>query len=242
MQVEANTFSIVARCWRSDALGIAVASAVPAVGSICPFIRPGVGAVSTQSWVNPYLAVEIFGALEAGGSVEAALEAALAGDADRDQRQLGVVAAGGEAAAWTGSECTAWAGEILGTDVAIQGNMLAGPDTVEAMEAAFASMIDAALPERLLRSLEAGDRAGGDKRGKQSAALKVFEIDDYPTVDLRVDESSEPVVELRRVFAIAQAQLAPFVAGMPSRAARPPLSQAVKDMLLLPPRLRPGAG
>jgi uncharacterized Ntn-hydrolase superfamily protein len=242
MAIEANTFSIVARCPRSGALGVAVASAVPAVGSICPYIRPGIGVVSTQSWVNPYLAIDILAALESGVSAKAALASALAGDTDRDQRQLGVVDAAGEPASWTGAECTSWAGEVLGSGVAVQGNMLVGPDTLTAMEVAFLSKADAALSERLMSALEAGDIAGGDKRGKQSAALKVFEVDDYPMVDLRVDESDEPIVELRRVFAIARAQLSPFIAGMPSRDDRPPLSQAVKEMLLLPPRLRPGSG
>jgi uncharacterized Ntn-hydrolase superfamily protein len=162
-----------------------VASAVPAVGSICPYIRPGIGVVSTQSWVNPYLAIDILAALESGVSAKAALASALAGDTDRDQRQLGVVDAAGEPASWTGAECTSWAGEVLGSGFAVQGNMLVGPDTLTAMEVAFLSKADAALSKRLMSALEAGDIAGGDKRGKQSAALKVFEVDDYPMVDLR---------------------------------------------------------
>ena len=242
MAIEANTFSIVARCPRSGALGVAVASAVPAVGSICPYIRPAIGAVSTQSWVNPYLAIDILAALEAGATAKTALASALAGDTDRDQRQIGVVDAAGEASSWTGAECTSWAGDTLGPGYAVQGNMLVGPDTLAAMEEAFLSTADAELSQRLMSALEAGDIAGGDRRGKQSAALKVFEVDDYPMIDLRVDDSDGPIVELRRIFAIARAQLSPFISGMPSRDDRPPLSQAVKEMLLLPPRLRLGGG
>ena len=240
MVIEANTFSIVAFCGRTGALGVAVSSAVPAVGAICPYIRPGVGAVSTQSWVNPYLAIDILALIEAGATAKSALSSALQSDADRDQRQLGVVDSSGQAASWTGQGCTQWAGEILVPGAAIQGNMLVSAETLEAMKQVFLSTANADLQERLMKSLEAGDAAGGDKRGKQSAALKVFEVDDYPTIDVRADESDEPVAELRRVLTIAQAQLSPFVAGMPSRTKRPPLSQAVKDMLLLPPRLRPG--
>lgn len=238
--IKANTFSIVARCSRTGQLGVAVSSAVPAVGGICPYIRRGVGAVSTQSWVNPYLAMDILAAMEAGATAEAALHSVVQADVGRDQRQLGVVDASGQSASWTGKECTSWAGQILVPGAAIQGNMLVGAETLEAMRDAFLSTQSADLPERLMTSLEAGDAAGGDKRGKQSAAVKVFEVDDYPTVDVRVDDDDEPTAELRRVLTVAKAQLFPFVAGMPSRAERPPLSQAVKNMLLLPPRLRPG--
>src|SRR5687767_4603785 len=122
MSIEANTFSIVARCDRTGEFGVAVASAVPAVGSICPFVRANVGAVSTQSWVNPYLAVRILDAMQAGSDAQSALDEALAGDDEANLRQVGVVDAPGGSACWTGSDCTLWHGEVKGRNFAAQGN------------------------------------------------------------------------------------------------------------------------
>jgi len=239
MGLQANTFSIVAHCPRTRQLGIAISTAIPGVGGICPFICPNIGAVSTQSWVNPYLAFEILDMLKSGATAKSALEQAILADDDREQRQLGVVDASGRSIAWTGNECTPWSGQIVRTGLAIQGNMLIGENTLVAMEAAFSKSTDE-LSEQLMCSLEAGQAAGGDMRGKQSAALKVFASEDYPLLDLRVDEHTEPVKELRRVLTVARTQLAPFIAGMPGRLEKRYLDQTVKDMLLLPPDKRIG--
>lgn len=240
---EANTYSIVGRCARTGETGCAVASAVPAVGAICIYLRAGVGAVSTQSWVNPYLAVAVLDRLQAGEATGAALAAVMAGDESAAMRQVGVIGAVGPGAAWTGDGCTGWCGDHAGPDHAVQGNMLTGPEVIAAMSAAFAA--DPALPldERLLRALEAGQGAGGDKRGRQSAAVAVIGAELYPRVDLRVDEHPDPVAELRRVATVAAAQLAPFVAGMPRRGgpAAPAPPEVVETLLRSPPD-RPGGG
>jgi len=240
---EANTFSIVARCARTGELGVAVATAVPAVGSVCPYVRSGVAATSTQSWVNPYLALAALALVEGGFRAGNALLRALADDEARDLRQIGLVDAGGESAAHTGAQCTPWCGHILKPGLAIQGNMLTGPEVLEAMAASFAASGAADLAERLMRALEAGDAAGGDKRGKQSAALRVHAAEAYPLIDIRVDENAAPVAELRRVFQIARAQLVPFVLGMPRRGVPAgPMPAAVIEMLLRSPPDRDGGG
>jgi len=233
--LELNTFSIVARCERSGELGVAVASAVPAVGSICPYLLPGVGAVSTQSWVNPYLAIDLLAAMQAGAPARAALDAVLASDAEAALRQLGVIGLQGAGAAFTGNGCTPWRGHLSGADFAVQGNMLLGEATLLAMRQAWLADPAAALAERLLTALEAGDRAGGDLRGKQSAAVKTVGAEAYASVDLRVDEHPEPVDELRRIWRVAQRQLLPFVQGMPRRAgAARSLPASVTALLLRP--------
>jgi uncharacterized Ntn-hydrolase superfamily protein len=240
---EANTFSIIARCPRTGQLGVAVATAVPAVGSMCPYIQSGVGAVSTQSWVNPYLALTALAELEKGAGADAALQSALADDEARSFRQFGLVDAKGESAVHTGAECTPWAGQVLAPGVAIIGNMLTGPEVLDAMAEAFSTSSDADLAERLMLALEAGDAAGGDMRGKQSAALRVHADEVYALLDIRVDEHPEPVTELRRVLRIARAQLVPFVLGMPKRG-RPaePAPREVTEMLLRSPPDRPEGG
>lgn len=241
--LELNTFSIAARCARTGMLGVAVSTAVPGVGGICPFIRPGIGAVSTQSWVNPYLGIDGVAAMAEGLGAKAALKKLTAADPGRKVRQLGMVDAKGGSAAWTGSDCVPWCGHITGRDFAVQGNMLAGEPTVTAMAEAFAHGAPLTLHERLLVVLEAGQAAGGDKRGRQSAALKVYYREEYPYLDLRVDEHRHPVAELRRVYEVARHQLLPFVDGMPTR--KNPLGQLpehVGQMLLAPPPFRPGGG
>lgn len=237
--LELNTFSIVARCERTGALGVAVASAVPAVGAMCPYLVPGIGAVSTQSWVNPYLAIDALKAMQAGACAADALASVLANDNDVALRQIGLIGASGAGIAWTGLQCTPWNGHLVGADFAIQGNMLADGTVLEAMQHAWCATPLAGLAERLLLVLEAGERAGGDRRGKQSAAIKIVEKEAYATVDLRVDEHAQPVNELRRIFLVAQKQLFPFVQGM-YRCHGPQvgLSDDITNLLLRPPALR----
>ena len=239
--IQLNTFSVAARCPRTGMLGVAVSTAVPAVGAICPFIKPGVGAITTQSWVNPYLGIDGLKLLESGLSAQEALDRLIAEDPGREVRQLGIVDAKGRSAAFTGKECVHWAGHEIGNGFSVQGNMLVSAATVEKMAVATRDSLTLGLPERLMLILEAGQAAGGDKRGKQSAALKVFHLEEYPWLDLRVDEHRNPVAELRRVFEIAAKQLLPFVGGMPSRSN--PLGgipAEVTEMLMTPPPYRPG--
>lgn len=235
------TFSIVARCARTGELGVAVSTAVPAVGAMCPYLRAGIGAVSTQSWVNPYLAMHALERLEQGDSAEAALAAVLRTDTAADLRQIGIVDQQGRSAVWTGADCTDWAGHLHGADYSVQGNMLTGGETVEAMAQAFEALADASLDERLMAALEAGQAAGGDRRGRQSASLRIVRKEAYAALDLRVDEHAEPVAELRRVLEVARHQLVPFIDGMPTRddpGRAPPLE--VTQMLLASPAQRPG--
>jgi uncharacterized Ntn-hydrolase superfamily protein len=215
--VNLTTFSIVARCARTGQLGVAVSTKVPAVGSLCPFVRARVGSLATQAWVNPYLGPRILDALAAGASAESALREVLAGEIDRELRQVGVVDARGESAAFTGAETDPWTGHRTGPGYSVQGNMLVGEETLTAMAHAFGDSAEQSLPERLVRALEAGQAAGGDRRGRQSAALVVFGDEDYPLAELRVDEHRDPVAELRRVLEVAKRELFPLVAALPTK-------------------------
>jgi uncharacterized Ntn-hydrolase superfamily protein len=241
--LEVNTFSISARCERTGMLGVAVSTAVPGVGGICPFVEPGIGAISTQSWVNPYLGIDGLKLLRDGLPAEESLRALIDKDPGRDVRQIGIVDAKGGSAAWSGKGCTGWFGHRTAANYSVQGNMLVGEATIQAMAEAFVSSAALSLPERLVITLEAGQRAGGDKRGRQSAALLVYKTESYPYLSLRVDDHPYPVAELRRVFEVARHQLLPFVDGMPSR--KDPLGALpaeVTAMLMTPPPFRPGGG
>jgi uncharacterized Ntn-hydrolase superfamily protein len=237
MALNFNTFSIVARCQKTGALGVAVASAVPAVGSICIYSRSNVGAVSTQSWVNPYLAMDALDFLGAGDSAQVALSKALALDSEPGLRQIGLIDAAGRSAAHTGERCTGWCGHLSGPNFSVQGNMLVGKDVLNAMSAAFQTELDFA--DALLAALKMADTAGGDKRGKQSAAIRVHGTEQYPVLDLRVDDHPQPVDELGRILEVAKVQYLPFVESMPARfgAARM-LSPEVQDLLLRSPKDR----
>src|SRR6185295_1399886 len=127
------TFSIVAHCPRTGMLGVAVATAVPSVGSMCPYVVSSVGAASTQSWVNPYLAIDALHRIRAGMSGPDALDAVIAEDEGRDVRQIGIVDARGRSAAWSGKSCTSWFGQIVEPHFAVQGNMLVSAPTIETM-------------------------------------------------------------------------------------------------------------
>lgn len=218
MALRLSTFSIAARAPDTGFFGTAVSTKVPAVGSLCPFIRHNVGAVCTQAWVNPALGPKILDQIQAGYSANDALERVMAAEVDREIRQVGVVDSRGGSAAFTGAATDAWTGHRTGTDFSVQGNMLVSGDTIDAMVAAFESSAGVDLAERLMRVLEAGQAAGGDRRGRQSAALLVRGPEVYPLVDLRVDEHPDPVAELRRIFEVAKRELFPFIAALPSRA------------------------
>ena len=212
-----TTFSIVARCDRTGMLGGAASTAIPGVGSLCLHVRAGAGAVATQSRVNPYLGIDALSLLGRGLSARDAVERVIAGDERRAVRQLGAVDARGGSSAYSGEECPAWFGHLVGDAYSIQGNTLVGGETLRAMAAAFDESAALDLPERLMRALEAGQAAGGDRRGRQSAALYVVSGEEYPYVDLRVDVSADPVAELRRVFEIAKRQLLPLIETLPTR-------------------------
>ena len=198
-----NTFSIVARCPRTASFGVAVSTARPAVGAAVPWVSAR-GAVATQAKTNTELGRRALALLDRGVSVRVALGALLNGDPERDRRQVHGVDGDG-AFAHTGQECVPWCGDRTAADFSIAGNMLAGPQVLDAMAAAFAEAGALELPERLVRALEAAQAAGGDKRGKQSAALLVWSPDPRPYHNLRVDDHAEPVAELRRLHDLAVA-------------------------------------
>jgi len=204
------TWSILARDPATGELGVAVATRFFAVGAICPRAEGGVGAIATQALVNPLLAIDGMARLRGGEAPAEALAALLAADAGRDHRQLHVLAADGRIAQHTGAACIDWCGHVAGPDVSVAGNMLAGPQVVLATQDAWLARAGLPMAERLIAALEAGEAAGGDKRGRQSAALQVASRDPYPDLDLRVDDHADPLAELRRLHAVAQEHYVPF--------------------------------
>jgi uncharacterized Ntn-hydrolase superfamily protein len=199
--MQPSTFSIVAFDPSDTAWGIAVASKFPAVGAVVPWAEVHAGAIATQSYANTTFGPEGLRLLREGESAEQTLARLLSTDAEREKRQVGIVDAHGHAVTYTGRECFAWAGGTSGEGFAVQGNILAGPQVVEGMTATFrASAGD--LPDRLLAALLAGDRAGGDRRGRQSAALYVVKPQagyggfNDRWIDYRVDDHPDPVPRL----------------------------------------------
>jgi uncharacterized Ntn-hydrolase superfamily protein len=198
------TFSIAAFDPETDSLGVAVQSKFLAVGSVVPWARAGVGAVATQAMANYNYGPRGLDLMSEGNSAEQTVQALTSADEDREHRQVGVVDARGRASTFTGSECFDWAGGVTGEHYAAQGNILVGKETVEAMASAYEET-GGDLATRLLEALDAGQGAGGDSRGKQSAALLVvregggYGGDNDRVVDLRVDDHPEPIGELIRI-------------------------------------------
>ena len=203
------TFSIVARSADGESWGVAVASKFLAGGSAVPAAVAGVGAIATQADANVAYKGQALAHLDDGATASVALQRLLEDDEGRDHRQVGIVDVDGGAASHTGHACLDWAGSLTGDGYAIQGNILTGEDVVEAMETAWkTSDPDAPLARRLLDALIAGDLAGGDSRGRQSAALLVVKdgVDDI-AVDLRVDDHAEPIPELARLLTLSELYL-----------------------------------
>lgn len=202
-----NTYTLLARDSSTGQLGIAVASRYLAVGSVVPFIRPGVGAVATQHHHDPRIAYAVLDDLEAGVDPRDAVERALKFFGDAHNRQVAVMLAEpNESQApvhvHTGMDCQGWCGERVSPDLIVLGNTLVGPDVLAEAERAFLSSGSPHLSERLLEGLIAGERSGGDKRGKQAAALKVMGKQMYAAtdIDLRVDDHPEAQNELHRLW------------------------------------------
>jgi uncharacterized Ntn-hydrolase superfamily protein len=203
-----GTFSIVAADVAAGEVGVAVQSKYFSVGSVVPWARAGVGAVATQAAGIAGYGPQILGLLEQGRSPQEALDEALADDPGRQTRQLGVVTSAGDAAAWTGEECNEWAGQLVGDGFAAQGNILAGEEVVREMARAY-EQTDGSLVERLVAALEAGQGAGGDRRGQQSAAIVVERVGGAERreridriCDLRVEDHERPIEELRRLVGL----------------------------------------
>ena len=211
------TWSILARDPRSGELGAAVATRFFAAGALCPRVEGGVGALATQALVNPLYAPDGLARLRSGEAPEAVAAALLGGDAGREHRQLHLLAADGGMAQHTGTACIPWCGHVAAPDVSVAGNMLAGPGVVQATLAAFQAHAGVPLALRLIAALEAGEAAGGDRRGGQSAALQVASRDPYPDLDLRVDDHPDPIAELRRLHAVAERRFLPLRRFLPGR-------------------------
>jgi uncharacterized Ntn-hydrolase superfamily protein len=208
------TWSILARDPATGALGAAVATRFFAVGALCIHVEGRVAALATQALVNPMYAVNGMPMLRATQTPEAVVAALIAADAGRQTRQLHILDAAGRIAQHTGTDCIAWCGHVRGTDVSVAGNMLAGAAVLDRTLEAFAASTGG-LGERLLAALEAGEAAGGDKRGKQSAALKIATHDPYPDLDIRADDHPDPIAELRRLHRVSQERFAVFRRLMP---------------------------
>ncbi|HTS20822.1 MAG TPA: DUF1028 domain-containing protein [Casimicrobiaceae bacterium] len=211
------TWSIVARD-TSGALGVIVASRFFAVGALCPHAHSGVGALSTQALVNPLYGARGLALLAKGDAPADVIRSLTFADAGREHRQLHLVDAEGNVAAHTGVECIEWCGHIAGDGFSVAGNMLAGPQVIEDTAQAFDAGRELPFPERLIAAMEAGQAAGGDKRGRQALALLVCTTEAYPALDLRVDDHEDPLAELNRLYVKSLERFQPFVACLPSRA------------------------
>jgi uncharacterized Ntn-hydrolase superfamily protein len=214
------TWSIIARDPATGWFGIGIATRFFAVGALCPLAEAGVGAVCSQALPNPALRQRALALLREGIAAPAAAPMLLAMDEGRDHRQLHLVDRHGRTGAFTGADCIDWCGQRAEAGVSVAGNMLAGPAVVERTLASYLASAELPLVERLLAALEAGEAAGGDKRGRQSAALLVQGHEPYPRLDLRVDDHPAPLDELRRLYAVAQQRFIPFSHALPT-AARP---------------------
>jgi uncharacterized Ntn-hydrolase superfamily protein len=210
------TWSIIARD-SSGAFGIAIASRFFAVGALCPHACSGVGALSTQALVNPLYAAPALAALAKGMAPALVISQLTAADEGRAHRQLHLIAASGAAAAYTGAACIDWCGHATGSGFSVAGNMLAGPQVLAATASAYEANRGLPFAERLIAALAAGEAAGGDKRGKQAAALLIYTTEEYCALDLRVDDHPEPLAELQRLYRKSLERYQPFSTCLPSQ-------------------------
>lgn len=214
------TWSILARD-ADGTFGLAIASRFFAVGALCLHARRGVGALSTQALMNPLYGPAGIDALAAGSTPAEVAAMLSASDDGREHRQLHLIGASGAPFAFTGAACIDWCGHRVDTDFSVAGNMLAGPGVIEETARAFRASAHAprpmALAERLIVAMQAGEAAGGDKRGRQGAALRIQAQEDYPALDLRVDDHPAPLDELHRLWTKSLERYQPFVACLPGR-------------------------
>jgi uncharacterized Ntn-hydrolase superfamily protein len=212
------TWSIVAKDPATGAYAVAVSTCAFAVGARVPYGCGGVGAVATQSFVNPFIGVDGLRLLQEGRSAEEAIQLPLLGDPGAANRQAHAIDRDGRTHAFTGEQCVPWCGAVAAPLVSVAGNMLAGPQVVEETLKAYLAGAALDFDDRLIAALEAGERAGGDKRGKQSAALRVWTSETFPAIDIRVDDHADPLAELRRLWRVAHQRYVPFQAAGPTRA------------------------
>lgn len=211
------TWSIIFHDRPTGRIGIAVATKFFAVGARVPNIEPQKGAVCTQALTNPLYGPRGLRLIREGVGAADIVHLLTTPDAGREHRQLHVMGADGRFAARTGAECVPWCGHWIGDDMSVAGNMLAGPAVVSETVRVLRERTDLALPRRLIAAMRAGEAAGGDKRGKQSAALVIYGNQEYSELDLRVDDHIEPLLELARLEAVSRERWTHFRAFVPTR-------------------------
>jgi uncharacterized Ntn-hydrolase superfamily protein len=211
------TWSIIARDSASGEFGIAVATRFFAVGARVPHIAAGIGGIATQALVNPYYGIDGLQLLREGRKPREIVETLIAADSGRESRQLHIMDAGGSIASHTGSECIDWCGHIEGKGFSIAGNMLAGASVLDETAKAYATNETLPFAQRLIAAMRAGEAAGGDKRGKQSAALLIYGEEQWSDLDLRVDDHTDPLAELERLERVSRERWVHFRKYLPTR-------------------------
>jgi uncharacterized Ntn-hydrolase superfamily protein len=211
------TWSIIARDELTGQFGIAVATCFFAVGARVPHVAPGVGAIATQALVNPYYGIDGLKLLREGRQPREVIETLIAADAGRESRQLHIMDAAGRIASHTGRECVTWCGHIEGNGFSIAGNMLAGAQVLDDTAETYIARESLPFAQRLIAAMRSGEAAGGDKRGKQSAALVIYDEDDWSALDLRVDDHADPLAELERLEQVSRERWVHFRKFLPSR-------------------------
>jgi uncharacterized Ntn-hydrolase superfamily protein len=211
------TWSIIARDELTGQFGIAVATRFFAVGARVPYIAAGRGAIATQAMVNPYYGIDGVALLRDGKSPHDIIATLIAADDGRESRQLHIMDTGGRIAVHTGSECIDWCGHIASNVFSIAGNMLAGPRVLDETARVFAASKALPFAQRLIAAMLSGEAAGGDKRGKQSAALLIQDEEEWSALDLRVDDHADPLAELARLEQVSRERWVHFRKFMPTR-------------------------
>ena len=211
------TWSIIARDNTTGQIGIAVATRFFAVGARVPHIAARVGGIATQALVNPYYGIDGVKLLREGHQPRDVVDTLIAGDAGRESRQLHIMDASGRIACHTGSECVDWCGHVAGDGFSIAGNMLAGPRVLDDTAKAYAANENLPFAQRLLAAMRAGEAAGGDRRGRQSAALLIHGEEEWSDLDLRVDDHADPLEELERLEQVSRERWVHFRQFLPTR-------------------------
>jgi uncharacterized Ntn-hydrolase superfamily protein len=219
------TLSIAACCIKTRQMGAAAVTEMNAVGKLACHAKAGIGAVVTQATVNPYLGYDGLRLLEKGHSAKQVLDLLIPQDPEPQIRQVGVVDRQGHTAAWSGGNILDWAGHRQGRLFTAQGNRLAGSEVLAAVVRSMNATESRPLAERLLLALEAGVAAGGDAAGESSGNIIVFDTEEYPLWDIRVDDHQKPVSEMRRLFHLFEDQLLPHILKMPKRTDFPSKAQ-----------------
>jgi uncharacterized Ntn-hydrolase superfamily protein len=211
------TWSIIARDGATGEFGIAVATRFFAVGARVPYIAAGIGGIATQALVNPYYGIDGLKLLREGRSPRDIVETLIAADSGHASRQVHIMDASGRIASHTGRDCVDWCGHLEGKGFSIAGNMLAGAGVLDETAKTYVANETLSFAQRLIAAMRAGEAAGGDKRGKQSAALLIYGDEEWSALDLRVDDHTDPLTELERLEQVSRERWVHFRNYLPSR-------------------------